>query len=690
MADTTENIAESLSGITTFSTSADTRKGVAAPYTLDTYRKNIYAEQESIWSQPYSNMEIFEESAKNMFRDTTLGVAQRYSDVYFARKTTDNSGKPINNPLLTRDEANVKYAKYGVTFSGPVRQNEAEVIAAQKIREYGARARLDQNEGTFLSGASSLMGSFAGSLADPINIATAFIPVTKIMPALRGLEAMGAAGRVAVRGIDGVIMNSLVEPLPLAMAGVDQRDYTMADSLFSLTAGGLFGAGIGGFAEGVRCLGKGERFNSNLAASIDFANNNGLDNIKEFQAKRNTVTSFAYDDLVNLNESHVLVQEVDGKKFVKLNESGPLSKLTGYGDTVEEAVTHLRKQIGAEFDNPAIINGYRLDDGIDNFYKALNESGNLADATWLPKWLDNVNKKAMKKGLSFEEYIATNSKNFTDFSKLVRRAEQSKAMQIRFGELSGDALDDMMEKGAEVFDAYISIKEAFKNNPRQLQNYKTYITDLRSKTFEQKQLLNTHMEMEASLNARREELNGLKQQLDMSEVTSDRDLLASQINELETSIKAQESDFNNFAKSLDKEAWKADADNIALLENMRRTLEADPRTFDDVRQQLESQIRNEDGKTWDTSDSILDDMNFADEPIADEARISKLTEDAQIFSDEIKTLTQDFDEEDFARCGLDNQGRTKDMVALDRRIEEMNELKEDAAHFAECRRGEIL
>lgn len=665
--------------------------GVKTPFTLETNKKSTFEEIDLIENQPYSNWETFKHSGKMMFEDTTIGVMQRHSDIENARRTEDRFGNSLDNPMLTREEANMLYSQYGVTFSSDIRKNEADIIAAKKIKETALRQRLQQTEGTFMSGASSLLGSMAGAMLDPVNIATMFIPVTKIIPALKGLEAMGILGKTAVRGIDGLVMNSLVEPLPLWMAGVDQRDYTMADSLFNVTAGGLFGAGIGAFTEGVRLLGPGEKFNSGLAASIDFANNRGYDTMLDFQKKNPAITSLAYDDLVALPVDKLSIAQDGSHVAVRLAEDGPLSRVVGYGTDLETARTNLRKQIGALLDDDSIYSGYRLDDGIDAFYRALEQSGNK-DFAWLPKWLNTLQNKALKKGLSLEEYVAKQTNNFTDFTKLVKRAEQSKVMQLRFGELSGDALDDAIEQGAEAITAYARLKDVFAANPKDKINYKTFIGDLRETTFAQKQKYNDFMTMEDNIQRMREEANGIKKQLDTNELTTDREYLTKQFNDLNASIKAQENDLNAFRKTQGIDLWKYDADNVETLEAMRAKLEEDPRTFNDVKEQLHRQLNDESGKTWDTADSILDDMSIDEVDLRDASKVAELIEETDITVSDIKTAmtSRRFTKEELAALGIDAEGQSIEMRRADKRIQNMDEFSKAAEDYAACRRTEVI
>lgn len=675
--------------------------GAKTPFTTESTNKTIYESVDLIQNQPYSNLETAKTSAELMLEDTTLGVIGRYRDIQEARKTTDEQGRPIDNPLLTREEANLKYSQYGVTFNHDIRQNEAELIAAKKIKEYALKERLSNAEGGFLSGASSLLGGFAGAMLDPINIGTAFIPVTKIMPALKGLEASGFMGKVALKGIDGMVMNSLVEPLPLWMANIDQRDYTMADSLFNITAGGVLGAGIGAFTEGVRALAQGEKFNADLAAAIDYANNNGLDNVVEFQKKNPTITTFAYDDLIELPTNKLLSTQEGDLITVKLNETGPLSDIVGYGKDIEAARTDLREKIGAVLDDDSIFSGYRIDDGIDNFYRALEQSGNLQNKNWLPKWLNSLQKKAANNGLSLEEYIARQTNNFTEFEKLLKRAEQSRTMQEnfakeasikKFGELTVDELDEVIEQSAQLIDAYSALKDAFAANPKQKMSYDTFIGNLREKVNATKTTTTRAADLEKILAELKEKKSALQKQLDTGKVTTDSNNLTKQINDLEASIKANELELNDLRK-LDVDNLKNyDEANLDLLETMRAKLTEDPRTFDDVREQLQKQIADESGKTWDTSDSILDKMSMDEVAIADDARIAGLLDEIEVATSDIKQAmkAKKITKDEIRALGIDENGQSVEMRRADKIIANMDEFSKAAEEYAACRHTEVI
>ena len=656
---------------------------IQTPYS-DGDNTNLFIEQHQATHQPYSNGVIFTESVKHMFEDTTVGSINRINAINKARAEAED------NERLTAEEANAKYAQYGVHFNNPIRKQEAEVIAAQKIKEMAARERLSRSEGTFMSGVASLTGSMVGSLADPINIATLFIPVSKLIPALKGLEATGLMGRTLVRGADGVIMTSLVEPLPLYAASIDQRDYTMADSMFNLAAGGVFNAGMGALIDGVRGLAAGELFNSNVASAVELGNNRALDSLMEYNRKKHTVTSMAFDDLVNLGTNHVDVQNVAGGVAVKLKETGPLSRLSGYGKDVDTAIRDLRQQIGGLLDNDSIFKGYRVDDAIERMFRAIDGAGFIGNGKAFAKWLNNVQSKALRKGMSFEDFLAGRTNNFTDFTKLLKQVEKSRNMQALLNNMSEEELDELAEAGAEAFDAMVMLKEAFNTNSRKGITFENYRASLNERMFDRYSTLERHKELTTFLQNQQRELDELKNQLVTREENTNADILLKKKAELEGSISLSQRDLDDLVRGKDIETWKAEADNIELLNRMREVLDSDPRTFEDVKALVEKQIAEGENHSWDTSDSILDDMTFAEEPFADEARMSKLEEETEMHSETLKILAKDFSKEELDFFGIDKDGKTPEMAQADIEIENMRQLQQDADAYAACRRGEIL
>lgn len=98
-------------------------------------------------------------------------------------------------------------------------------------------------------GVLGIGSELASSMADPISLASSFLPVVPAARAARMLEtAGGAAGRAAARAkigaIEGGIGALAVEPLVYLGQSQSQADYTMMDSLQNAAFGIIMGAGL--------------------------------------------------------------------------------------------------------------------------------------------------------------------------------------------------------------------------------------------------------------------------------------------------------------------------------------------------------------------------------------------------------------------------------------------------------------
>lgn len=122
-------------------------------------------------------------------------------------------------------------------------------ILMKRKREELQRADVLARGGGAVATSTRLAVALAGSLLDPLNIATAFVPV--IGPeryAAILARAGGIAGRTAVRAgvgaAEGVVGAALVEPFVASSKALEQADYDMSDSLLNIGFGGVFGAGL--------------------------------------------------------------------------------------------------------------------------------------------------------------------------------------------------------------------------------------------------------------------------------------------------------------------------------------------------------------------------------------------------------------------------------------------------------------
>ncbi len=128
-------------------------------------------------------------------------------------------------------------------------------------------------------GAARFGAMFAASMLDPVNVATAYVPVVSQARYLRWLgKAGGFAGRAGVRAgvgaAEGVVGAALVEPVIAYAKDQEQADYDMADSLANVAFGTVFGGGLhvvgGAGADAVRGLrGKGQPWDVKAAPELE-------------------------------------------------------------------------------------------------------------------------------------------------------------------------------------------------------------------------------------------------------------------------------------------------------------------------------------------------------------------------------------------------------------------------------------
>lgn len=155
-----------------------------------------------------------------------------------------------DTPLLDAQAARDKVSSMGLEIKIPeqgIRQGALDILI-DRHREQAARQQVmaRANGGSF---GTQLGASVAASLLDPLNIASAFVPVVgeARYAAMLGRAAspLGRAGvRAGVGVVEGTVGAAIIEPLPLIASGMDQTEYGLSDSLANIAMGGLLGGGL--------------------------------------------------------------------------------------------------------------------------------------------------------------------------------------------------------------------------------------------------------------------------------------------------------------------------------------------------------------------------------------------------------------------------------------------------------------
>lgn len=166
-----------------------------------------------------------------------------------------------DSPLLTQAEAKARMKELGIDIQIPkegIRERSLDILT-ERHQEDAKRQFILGNapKGTM---PLQLLSSFAAQLTDPLNIATAFVPVvreSKYSAMLaRASTPLGRAGvRAGVGATEGAVGTAMLEPLILGASKQDQTDYSMYDSMLNIAFGTVIGGGLhttGGLISDIR------------------------------------------------------------------------------------------------------------------------------------------------------------------------------------------------------------------------------------------------------------------------------------------------------------------------------------------------------------------------------------------------------------------------------------------------------
>lgn len=129
-------------------------------------------------------------------------------------------------------------------------QADFETMLALRKRQKRDAVMLSRRPQTWAGWGAETAGMFAGSAADPINVASAFIPLVGEARYGVWLERAGSGffARAGVRARAGVIEGvggaAVVEPFNLALNRTYEPDYGLSDSFLNVAFGGVLGGGL--------------------------------------------------------------------------------------------------------------------------------------------------------------------------------------------------------------------------------------------------------------------------------------------------------------------------------------------------------------------------------------------------------------------------------------------------------------
>lgn len=153
-------------------------------------------------------------------------------------------------PLLSADEARSRIKEAGLDLSvgdEGIREGVLDILIARKRAERERQQVLQNAPASTIP--LQLLASFAASAIDPINVASAFIPVVgearyASMLASAGTRAARFGVRARVGALQGAVGAAVVEPIVLNAASREQADYDLSDSLMNVAFGTVLGGGL--------------------------------------------------------------------------------------------------------------------------------------------------------------------------------------------------------------------------------------------------------------------------------------------------------------------------------------------------------------------------------------------------------------------------------------------------------------
>lgn len=208
--------------------------------------------REAVHEMPVSQLSDIQElqTAKGE-RDDLAGMIER---LQAGEDLGDVVTKPKPIPQVPTADARARVKEAGLDKVLTLPDGESIAAPALDIMMERARGRQERaatiarGPGGFIPGALSVGTSFLVGAVDPINIASAFIPVVGELRFAKMMEAAGesALSRAAVRArigaASGAVGQVAIEPIAAVAKTQEGQDYTMAHALRSV----IFGAALGG------------------------------------------------------------------------------------------------------------------------------------------------------------------------------------------------------------------------------------------------------------------------------------------------------------------------------------------------------------------------------------------------------------------------------------------------------------
>jgi hypothetical protein len=171
-----------------------------------------------------------------------------YNPLNAGARTFDYFVNKDKGKKYTKKEwADSQYYRDGITVGDDgIHEGAASILAERHDERLSRKMVLDRARSSYSLGAAQLGVGLVGSMLDPLNIASAFVPVMSGARFASLAAKYGTTKARAIRGAaEGAVGAALLEPVVLTAAEVEQdKDYTVMDSLLNVTFGTALGGGL--------------------------------------------------------------------------------------------------------------------------------------------------------------------------------------------------------------------------------------------------------------------------------------------------------------------------------------------------------------------------------------------------------------------------------------------------------------
>jgi len=150
-----------------------------------------------------------------------------------------------NSPLVPKDQLNKEYGELGLSFEEDEYQSVVDLMVEEKQAERERQAIIARGPQGFGVGVAKFAVGLGVSMLDPINVASAFIPVVGQARMAQMVAKQGFTRARFAKGIrEGAVGAAVVEPIVALAASELQADYGLADSFLNITFGSILGGGL--------------------------------------------------------------------------------------------------------------------------------------------------------------------------------------------------------------------------------------------------------------------------------------------------------------------------------------------------------------------------------------------------------------------------------------------------------------